>query len=99
MGRTDQAKPGSSLLVRVIPRAKVNEISGRLEDGTIKVRVKAPPVDGKANQELVGFLADFFGVRKSAVRIISGETNRNKSVFIEGIDRKSVQAKLAEEFD
>ena len=52
-------------------------------DGSIKVRIKAPPVDGKANKYLVEFLAGYFGLSKSKVRLLKGETNQFKTLEIE----------------
>ncbi|MBV1916126.1 MAG: YggU family protein [Pseudomonadales bacterium] len=67
---------------RLQPRASKDEFSG-IQDGLLKIRVKAPPVDGKANQHLIQFLAKQFKVPKKQVKIISGETHRNKRVLIE----------------
>jgi len=51
-------KVGSALAVRVLPRSSRNEIAGVMEDGTVKIRLTSPPVDGKANQALVEFLSE-----------------------------------------
>ncbi len=66
--------------VRVIPRAKKTEITSTLADGTLKIKLKAPPVDGKANEELVRFLSEEFGVARSKIEIVRGEKGRNKIV-------------------
>jgi uncharacterized protein (TIGR00251 family) len=84
----------TKLVIKVTPRAKKNEITGFLDDGTIKVRLNAPPVDGKANKELIRFLAELLRVRKSSIQIVSGKTSRKKIVHIEGCDPRSVQAIL-----
>ncbi len=68
--------------VRVQPRASSNEIVG-FRDGVLRVRLQAPPVDGAANDALVRFLADEFGVSRRQVRIISGFGSRNKVVEVE----------------
>ena len=78
--------------VRVIPRAKKNEISGFMADGSLKIRLTAPPVDGKANRALIKLLANTLGVSASQISISSGEHSRNKSVFIDGIDLHEYQA-------
>lgn len=73
---------GDLLLVcHLQPKASKSEFSG-LHGDALKVRIQAPPVEGKANSELVKFLAKQFGVSKSAVSIISGELNRHKRVRI-----------------
>lgn len=66
-----------TLNVHVQPRAGKDEISG-LHGDRLKIRIKAPPVDGKANQYLTEFLADAFGVAKRDVVLLSGETGRDK---------------------
>ena len=70
--------------VRVQPRASSNEIVGA-RDGVLRVRLQAPPVDGAANDALVRFLADEFGVPRRLVRIVSGFGSRNKVVEVEAV--------------
>lgn len=71
--------------VRITPRAQKNEISELMEDGTVKIRLTAPPIDGKANKALVDFLSDILNVRRSRIEIISGMKSRDKRVRINGI--------------
>lgn len=70
--------------VLVQPRSSRNQIIGE-QEGALKIKLTAPPVDGEANQALVAFLAQFFGVAKKNVQIIKGESSRHKSVAIKGI--------------
>ena len=63
--------------VRVTPRASRNELR-RLLDGSFKVWVTAPPIDGKANLAVIKLLADEFGVSKSAVELVKGAGERDK---------------------
>ncbi len=70
--------------VRVAPRASKSEIIGE-RDGAVKVRLSSPPVDGAANAELIKLLAKRFGVARSDVRIISGETSKTKRIRIDGV--------------
>lgn len=74
----------TKLTVKVIPNSKKNEIEHSGE-GLLKVRIKAPPDKGKANEELIAFLAKTFKVSKSQIRIISGHANRIKTLEIEGL--------------
>ncbi|MGC9505170.1 DUF167 domain-containing protein [Baaleninema sp.] len=67
--------------VKVKPNSKQQSIAVE-EDGSFTVRLQSPPVDGKANKELVKLLAKRFGVRKSQVAIRSGETSRIKRIEI-----------------
>ena len=73
--------------VRVVPRASKSEIAGS-HDGALKIRLAAPPVDGAANDELVKLLSKTFGVAKSAVEILSGQTARTKQIKISGVNAK-----------
>jgi uncharacterized protein (TIGR00251 family) len=76
--------PESALLrIRVQPRAKRDEVVGE-RDGAIVIRLKAPPVDGKANAALVGFIAKAAGVPRSRVEIVRGATAREKVVRVQG---------------
>jgi uncharacterized protein len=70
------------LNLHVQPKASKDEWCG-LHGERLKLRVKAPPVDGKANQYLLGFIAAQFAVSKSACRIISGESGRDKRVSVQ----------------
>lgn len=76
-------RDGEDILLECLlqPRASRDEIVGE-HDGALKIRVKAPPVDGAANRQLVKFLAKQFGVSKSGVIIERGETSRRKQVRI-----------------
>ncbi|OGW36951.1 MAG: YggU family protein [Nitrospirae bacterium GWD2_57_9] len=82
-----------TLSVRIQPRASKNEISV-MEDGGLKIRLTAPPVDGAANEALIRFLADTFSVTRSQVEIVSGHTSKNKIVRIEGISNGQLEEML-----
>jgi hypothetical protein len=75
--------------VRLTPRSARNEIDG-WRDGLLRVRVTAPPVDGKANAALERLVADALGVRKSAVSVVSGARGREKTIAIEGYSQDKV---------
>ena len=66
--------------VRVIPKAKQHSVT--LEGNKIKVKVHSPPEKGKANDEVIELLAEHFKVKKSKVRILKGETSRDKLIEI-----------------
>ncbi|MCK4506610.1 MAG: DUF167 domain-containing protein [Candidatus Aegiribacteria sp.] len=70
------------LEIKVIPRASITEIRGRMADGTLKIALNAPPADGKANRELQKFLAGEFGTALSSIRLLSGTASRRKLVSI-----------------
>lgn len=67
--------------VKVTPRAKKNRIAGWKGD-VLKVFITAPPVDGKANAALIDFLAEEWNISRSAIKIIHGETSREKVLQI-----------------
>lgn len=78
-------KNGSiAFAVRVVPRASRTEIVGE-HDGALKVRISSAPVDGAANAELIRLFAKHFGVSKSDVSILSGETSKNKRIMIANV--------------
>jgi len=69
--------------LKIIPRSSRNEITGEMADGTLKIKLTAPPVEGEANKKLIEFLSKKWGVAKSKIIIIKGEKSRNKIVEIE----------------
>lgn len=81
---------GMVLNIRVVPRASKTEVQGVFGD-MLKIRLQAPPVDGKANAALVEFLADTLGIAKSSVVLLSGETGRAKRVLIRGLDEAAIR--------
>jgi hypothetical protein len=85
---------GLTFLVKVQPRARRNEITGDVGDA-LKLSLTAPPVEGRANDAVVEFLADFFDIPRSSVTITSGKTNRLKAICICGIRVEQLRQKLA----
>ncbi len=79
-----KGKRGALLNVRVEPRSSRTEVTAA-PDGLLKVKLTAPPVGGAANKQLIEVLSEYFGVKKSAVRIVRGGASRNKVVEIEGL--------------
>lgn len=73
-----------TLRVKVTPRSATTEISGELADGTLKVKIAAPPERGKANQALIELLAAYFDVPRTSVTILSGHGASLKLVKIAG---------------
>ncbi|NTV10570.1 MAG: DUF167 domain-containing protein [Zoogloea sp.] len=72
-----------TLTLHVQPGARKTELAG-LHGEAIKLRLSAPPVDGKANAALCAFFADFFDVPKSAVSLLTGDTSRAKRLRVNG---------------
>ena len=85
---------GAALAVRVTPRASRNEIVEMLDDGTIKVRLAAQPVDDEANTALLEFLAEILGVPKSRLDIVAGETGRDKLISVLDMDVETAHQRI-----
>ncbi len=79
--------------VRLQPRASSSRITGE-KDGVIQVRVTAPPVDGEANAALEKLVAKKLGIAKSKVKVVKGETSREKVLEVEGVDEQEARRSL-----
>ena len=85
MTPVEPAPTGCRILIHAQPRASRSELAGCHGDA-LKVRLRAPPVDGAANEELRRFLAERLGVPAGAVRLLRGESGRRKVVEVTGLD-------------
>jgi uncharacterized protein (TIGR00251 family) len=93
--KIQEADGGVVFSVKVIPASSRTTVSG-LMDGMIKVKVSAAPEKGKANQCLIGFLAKQLGVKKSSIKIITGQTSPVKKVQVLGLSAETVAGKLTQ---
>lgn len=75
--------------IRVQPRASCNQVAGVM-GGVVKIRIKAPPVDGRANDVCLKFLAGILGIPVNSIEIISGYTGRNKIVRVTGLTAQEI---------
>ena len=91
--QVQEGREGVYFYVRLIPRAGKDAIVG-LYDRALKVRLKAPPVEGKANASLVKFLARCLDVARSDVRIVGGHTSRRKRIFVAGLAGAELRRRL-----
>ena len=92
------AADGVTLAVHAQPGAKKTAIVGIYGDGAkaqLKIAVQAPPVEGRANEALIAFLAKTFGLPKGAVALVSGELSRNKVFLLRGVTTARVTSALA----
>ena len=80
------------ITVKVIPRSSKNSVTW--EEGSLKVRLTAPPVEGLANEALVALLAERLALPKRSIAIVRGATNRQKVVEISGMTAEEVKKKL-----
>lgn len=83
----------ATIVVHVVPRSKVTEVAGRHGDA-IRIRLAAPPVDGAANDELIRFLAERWGVTRRAIAIVRGTTGRRKTVRVDGLPADAAERLL-----
>ncbi|MGH3089591.1 MAG: DUF167 domain-containing protein [Rubrobacteraceae bacterium] len=93
-------KPGDDgvlISLRVSPEAKRTGIEGTHGESAFKLKVAAPPVDGKANAEAEAFIAKLLGVRRSDVEVVRGVRSRDKKVLVRGGDLAGVRKALSEQ--
>ncbi len=90
---TSPGEPVATIPVRVVPRASKEGVAG-YHDGVLRVRLHAPPVEGKANESLARFLAGALGVPKGNVTLVAGQKGRSKIVRIAGMTLEEALAVL-----
>jgi uncharacterized protein (TIGR00251 family) len=88
--KIDERDGAVVFLIRVVPRASRNSIEGEYQDA-LKVRLTAPPLDGRANDAVKRIMAETLKVPVSAVRIVAGEKNRTKRVAVDGVSRAAIE--------
>lgn len=89
-----ESDQGIVFQVRVVPRSSRSEVAG-VQDEALRVRLKASPVEGKANEECVRFLAGLLGVKRDRVRILSGLKSKTKTIAVSGLKKKDFEAAVA----
>lgn len=77
----NKTKDGFVIKIHVVPNSSKTQVIGEHGD-RLKVKIKAPPVDGKANAEVIEFFSKFFGLKKNQVEIIVGETSKSKNILL-----------------
>lgn len=87
------AAPSVTLAIKAIPNAPRSEVVGWLGEA-LKVKVHAPPVEGRANEALCDFLAAYLRVPRRAVDVLRGDTSRQKTVRITGLSAADLQSRL-----
>ena len=93
---------GVTLAVRAQPGAKKTAIMGIYGEGIaaqLKIAVQAPPLLGRANEAVIAFLAEVFGLPKSAVELVSGESSRSKVILLRGVTMARATAVLAQRIE
>ena len=84
---------GATFAVKIHPRARKDAITGELEDA-LKLSLKAPPVEGRANEACIEFLANLLKVPRSFVTIASGQNSPRKVIRVRGVSADEVQKRL-----
>ncbi|TFG76226.1 MAG: YggU family protein [Thermodesulfobacteriales bacterium] len=82
------SKSYTILKIQIQPKSYRNQIVG-LHDGRLKIKIAAPPVDGKANESLIEFLAKTFKISKSNIEILKGHTSKLKTIKLSGISENT----------
>jgi hypothetical protein len=90
---TREAPDGCTLTVRIHPGARKNAITGT-HNAALKISLTTPPIEGRANEALIAFLADRLRIQKSRMALITGTTSRSKTLRITGKSAAEVQAAL-----
>ncbi len=93
MSTITETDKGTIINVRLIPRGSTNKIIGVLDDA-IKIKLQAPPIEGKANKALIKFLSKQLKVPASHIAIITGKTNRNKRILVYKTTKDYITEKL-----
>ena len=83
------------IAVKVQPGARSNSITG-YSDGVLRLKIAAPPLEGKANKELIAYLSDILDLKKSAISIEKGQTSRNKLISIAGMDEARLNTAIGD---
>jgi uncharacterized protein (TIGR00251 family) len=92
--RFHDGRLGAAIAVHVTPRARKNELTGIYPDGTLRVRLAAPPVEGAANKALLELIAHVLNVRVGDMEIIGGEKSKDKIVSVVGLNPQTVEDRL-----
>lgn len=88
-------RDGAILNFRVSPGARLTSIEGAYGEDALRLRVAAPPVDGKANAEAERYVAALLGVANSDVSVVRGMSSRNKAILVRGAQAAEVRERLS----
>jgi len=83
----------TTLTVHIQPRAKRSEVLG-FTDGILRLKIAAPPIEGKANKEVINYLSDILDIPKSSIDMEHGHTSKIKVIAINGLDRESIYERV-----
>ncbi len=86
-----ETEAGLIFHIRVLPRSSRCEVAG-IQDDALKIKITSPPIEGRANEECIRFLADRLKIKKSQVEIIAGHKSKRKTVAVSGVTRKELES-------
>lgn len=89
-----QRKDGVSISIHVLPRSSRCALAG-IQEGAIRLKLTAAPVDGRANEECLEYLAELLGIKKGQMDIISGHASRKKIIQVSGMTREAIEERLS----
>mgnify|MGYP001203800331 CR=1 FL=1 len=93
--RITNAQHGAAFTVRVIAGADTIEIAGIQDDGSLQIHLTETPAEGRANAQLIDFLADLLEVDSSQIAIVAGENSPNKIISVDGVSPAQIEQRLA----
>ncbi|MCD4686641.1 MAG: DUF167 domain-containing protein [Anaerolineae bacterium] len=93
--RITDAQHGAAFTVRVVTRATDVEVAGLQDDGSLKIRLTESPAEGRANAQLINFLADLLEVDPAQIEIVVGEDKPNKIISVQDVTPEWIEARLA----
>lgn len=85
-----ETKDGVVFQIKVTPRSSRCEIAG-VQDGVLKLKITAPPVEGKANEECIRCLSEIVGVKRNQITIISGHKSRIKTIVVKDVASRTIE--------
>jgi uncharacterized protein len=91
----NETEEGVTFAIRVLPKSSKPGLAGLKEDA-LRIRITAPPVEGRANEESIRFLATLFNVKRNQVTIKAGHKSKKKLISIVGLKREDILAALPE---
>jgi uncharacterized protein (TIGR00251 family) len=86
----------ATITIRLQPASNKDEITGWMDDGTLKVKVKVKPVEGQANASLINLLSKRLQIPKSRIEIVMGEKSKQKTIRVQGFSLKDFKQKIDE---
>lgn len=93
MALIHETQDGVTFAVKIHPRAKKNAITGEIGDA-LKISLTAPPIEGRANEACITFLAEFLNVPRSSITITSGQSSRTKRIRVAGVSAEWIRTRL-----